>query len=62
MTTGMHDAPVDWAGVAHPPAGAAPRIACLVPSITELLFALGLGNRVVALVRGHDGTRGLRGA
>jgi len=44
----VHDAPVDWAGVAHPPAGAAPRIACLVPSITELLFALGLGNRVVA--------------
>jgi ABC-type Fe3+-hydroxamate transport system substrate-binding protein len=38
---------VDWAGVAHAPA-LAPRIACLVPSLTELLFALGLGPRVVA--------------
>ena len=35
---------VDWAGVVHPPAGAAPRIACLVPSLTELLFALDLGD------------------
>jgi len=48
MAAALHDVPVDWADVAHPPAGAAPRIACLVPSITELLFALGLGNRVVA--------------
>jgi len=39
---------VDWAGVAHPPAGAAPRIACVVPSLTELLFALQLGEHVVA--------------
>jgi len=39
---------VDWAGVAHPPAGAAPRIACLVPSLTELVFALGCGSHVVA--------------
>ena len=31
---------VDWAGVAHSRADAAPRIACLVPSLTELLFAL----------------------
>lgn len=38
---------VDWAGVAHPPAQA-PRIACLVPSLTELLFALDLGEHVVA--------------
>ena len=40
--------PADWDGVAHPAAGAAPRIACVVPSLTELLFALGLGERVVA--------------
>lgn len=39
---------VDWAGVAHPPAGGAPRIACVVPSLTELLFTLGLGAHVVA--------------
>jgi ABC-type Fe3+-hydroxamate transport system substrate-binding protein len=38
----------DWAGVTHPPAGDAARIACVVPSVTELLFALGLGERVVA--------------
>ena len=42
------DAFVDWAGVRHAPAGAVPRIASLVPSLTELLFALGLGDRVVA--------------
>jgi ABC-type Fe3+-hydroxamate transport system substrate-binding protein len=35
-------------GVVHPPAGPGPRIACLVPSITETLFALGLGECVVA--------------
>ncbi len=39
---------VDWSGVEHPPASAAPRIASLVPSLTELLFALGLGENVVA--------------
>jgi ABC-type Fe3+-hydroxamate transport system substrate-binding protein len=39
---------VDWMGVAHPPAGTGPRIASLVPSLTELLFALGLGAHVVA--------------
>ncbi len=38
---------VDWADVAHAPAVAA-RIACLVPSLTELLFALDLGAQVVA--------------
>jgi len=48
---GRSDDPVpriDWAGVEHAVAGARPRIACLVPSLTELLFALGLGDRVVA--------------
>jgi ABC-type Fe3+-hydroxamate transport system substrate-binding protein len=40
--------PADWAGVVHPRAPARPRIACLVPSLTELLFALGLGECVVA--------------
>lgn len=38
----------DWAGVAHAPATGVPRIACLVPSLTELLFEMGLGDRVVA--------------
>ena len=38
---------VDWAGAAHPRA-VGPRIASLVPSLTELLFALGLGGCVVA--------------
>jgi len=38
---------VDAVGVAHCPAGPAPRIVSLVPSITELLFDLGLGERVV---------------
>jgi len=39
---------VDWSGIEHPPAGAAPRIASLVPSLTELLFALDLSDHVVA--------------
>ena len=39
---------IDALGQAHGRAGATPRIACLVPSITETLFALGLGDRVVA--------------
>jgi ABC-type Fe3+-hydroxamate transport system substrate-binding protein len=39
--------PRDALGVYHAP-HAAPRIACLVPSITETLFALGLGEYVVA--------------
>lgn len=38
----------DWAGVAHPTVRAVPRIASLVPSLTETLFALGLGEQVVA--------------
>jgi hypothetical protein len=37
----------DAAGIEHPPAGPNARIVSLVPSITELLFALGLGDRVV---------------
>jgi len=40
--------PADWDCITHPRAGDAPRIACIVPSLTELLFALGLGDRVVA--------------
>ena len=37
----------DWVDVVHDVAHA-PRVASLVPSLTELLFALGLGERVVA--------------
>ena len=37
----------DAAGRSHAPAAPDARIVCLVPSITELLFALGLGSRVV---------------
>lgn len=37
----------DAAGVVHAPAGADARIVSLVPSITELLFDLGLGDAVV---------------
>jgi ABC-type Fe3+-hydroxamate transport system substrate-binding protein len=54
---------VDWAGTAHAPASAAPRIASLVPSLTELLFALGLGPCVVArtgfCVHPRAGVRGV---
>lgn len=38
---------VDAAGARHQPAGAGPRIVSLVPSLTELLFDLGLGARLV---------------
>ena len=38
----------DALGAVHGAAGPDARIACFVPSITELLFALGLGRRVVA--------------
>ncbi len=38
---------IDAAGHAHQPAGANARIVSLVPSITELLFDLGLGAHVV---------------
>ena len=37
----------DAVGVVHPAAGADARIVSLVPSLTELLFALGLGERIV---------------
>jgi len=39
---------VDWDGVGHPTAAPAPRIASLVPSLTELLFAMDLAPNVVA--------------
>jgi len=42
------DDAVDWTGAHHAPARRAPRIASLVPSLTELLFALELGGHVVA--------------
>lgn len=38
----------DALGTVHPPAGWAPRIACLVPSITELVCDLGLAEALVA--------------
>ena len=38
---------IDAAGAEHPPAGPQARILSLVPSLTELLFALGLGPQVV---------------
>ena len=38
---------LDASGVAHSPAGPAARIVSLVPSLTELLFELGLGDQVV---------------
>ena len=41
------DALADALGVHHPPAEDDARIVSLVPSITELLFRLGLGDRVV---------------
>ena len=40
------DALTDAAGVTHPPAGEAARIVSLVPSITELLFDLGLAGNL----------------
>ena len=42
-----NSSPVDAIGAHHPPAGDSARIVSLVPSITELLFGLGLGERVV---------------
>ena len=39
--------PADAVGVRHAPAGPDARIVSLVPSVTELLFALGLGANVV---------------
>ncbi|NBC34669.1 MAG: ABC transporter substrate-binding protein [Alphaproteobacteria bacterium] len=43
--------PCDAIGTAHPPVEESPRIASLVPSLTELMFALGLGRHVVARTR-----------
>jgi ABC-type Fe3+-hydroxamate transport system substrate-binding protein len=42
---------IDALGTAHAPAGADARIACLVPSITELVVALGLREQLVARTR-----------
>jgi len=42
---------IDAAGRAHAPAGAHARIACFVPSITELMVDLGLAGRLVARTR-----------
>lgn len=39
--------PADALGTIHPPAGDSPRIVSLVPSVTELLCALGLADRIV---------------
>jgi len=39
---------IDWAGVEHDRVRGRPRIASLVPSLTETLFALGVGDDVVA--------------
>jgi len=39
---------MDAAGTQHAPAGAGARIACLVPSITELICTLGLASQLVA--------------
>ena len=39
---------VDALGTVHPPAGPAPRIACFVPSLTELLIELDLAEHIVA--------------
>ena len=46
----MDEAPplLDATGALHAPAGPAPRIACFVPSITELICDLGLADRLVA--------------
>jgi ABC-type Fe3+-hydroxamate transport system substrate-binding protein len=60
----MQPRAVDAAGVAHEPAGAAARIVSLVPSITELLFALGLDRQIVGrtgfCVHPHDKVQQVR--
>lgn len=38
----------DWAGITHDVAGERSRIASLVPSLTETLFALGLSEHIIA--------------
>ena len=47
-TTSASSRLVDAIGAQHSPAGPDARIACLVPSITELVVALGLAPRLVA--------------
>jgi ABC-type Fe3+-hydroxamate transport system substrate-binding protein len=47
-TTSASSRLVDAIGAQHTPAGPDARIACLVPSITELVVALGLAPRLVA--------------
>jgi ABC-type Fe3+-hydroxamate transport system substrate-binding protein len=47
MNASIATRPLDALGRYHSP-HARPRIACLVPSITETLFAMGLGEQVVA--------------
>lgn len=48
MTPAATASNVDWNDVVHPPVSHGARIACLVPSLTELLFDLDLGDQVVA--------------
>ncbi|MGE8330889.1 MAG: cobalamin-binding protein [Paraburkholderia nemoris] len=60
----MQPRAVDAAGVAHEIGGAGTRIVSLVPSITELLFALGLDRQIVGrtgfCVHPHDKVRQVR--
>jgi ABC-type Fe3+-hydroxamate transport system substrate-binding protein len=60
----MSSRAVDAAGVAHEPADARARIVSLVPSITELLFALGLDSQIVGrtgfCVHPHDKVAAVR--
>ena len=46
-TTASRPVTTDALGTQHKPAGENARIVCVVPSITELLFDLGLGSKVV---------------
>ncbi len=48
MSSGTDNPLIDAAGTRHEPAPADARIACFVPSITELVVDLGLGERLVA--------------
>lgn len=47
----MHETLTDAGGTTHAPAGPGARIASFVPSITELLIALGLAGNLVARTR-----------
>jgi ABC-type Fe3+-hydroxamate transport system substrate-binding protein len=46
-TTASRTVAIDALGTQHKPAGENARIVCVVPSVTELLFDLGLGSKVV---------------